>query len=111
MAKTTVVLLNRIKIGKILNKLQQPPFLQDSERGGDEEGKLVKKCLKITTVQVCRKYVYNNTARHGLELTFLFRHLPTGLLPTVQSLLPFHTVFLNVYQAVIITTGNSHTAQ
>ncbi|KAF2900920.1 hypothetical protein ILUMI_05266, partial [Ignelater luminosus] len=50
--KTLVILKNRVKFGKVLNRLQQEPFLPDPNRGGENEVKIVRECLWLTNVQV-----------------------------------------------------------
>ncbi|KAF2890421.1 hypothetical protein ILUMI_15752, partial [Ignelater luminosus] len=56
MAKTTVLLTNRISIGKLLEKLQQPPLLPNPCRG-DNEKELIKRCLRITSIQTISYWI------------------------------------------------------
>lgn len=52
--------INRRKIARLLNKLEEEPFLPNFERGGDQENKLIQKWHKFNYFQV------NN----GLEKSF-----------------------------------------
>ncbi|KAF2900755.1 hypothetical protein ILUMI_05431 [Ignelater luminosus] len=49
--KILVILTNRTKFSKALDKLQQEPFLPNRDRGGEEEEKLVNECIWITSIE------------------------------------------------------------
>ncbi|KAK4879818.1 hypothetical protein RN001_007964 [Aquatica leii] len=51
LAKTIMIILNRVKIGKMLDKLEKAPFVLNRKRGGKREEELIKKCLWITKAQ------------------------------------------------------------
>ncbi|KAF5289019.1 hypothetical protein FQA39_LY03898 [Lamprigera yunnana] len=69
MAKTLTILYNRIKIGDMMNKIEAVPFIYNAERGGEEEKKLIKRCLWITNAQT---YIYYGLGTATLFAGFLF---------------------------------------
>ncbi|XP_031345050.1 odorant receptor 85c-like isoform X2 [Photinus pyralis] len=50
-AKTLIIVRNRLKIGRMMDKLEEEPFTLNRKRGGDEEEALIKKCIWITNAQ------------------------------------------------------------
>lgn len=61
--KSLVLIKNRVKIGQVLDKLQQKPFLPNPNRGGDNEEKILNECIWVTSVQVHNKTskLFNST--------------------------------------------------
>lgn len=43
---------NRLKLGKLLNKLEKVPFLPNFERGGENEENMLQKFSKHVKIQV-----------------------------------------------------------
>ncbi|KAB0797232.1 hypothetical protein PPYR_08226 [Photinus pyralis] len=68
-AKTLIIVRNRLKIGRMMDKLEEEPFTLNRKRGGDEEEALIKKCIWITNAQT---YIYYGLGSITLTAGFLF---------------------------------------
>ncbi|KAF5287478.1 hypothetical protein FQA39_LY04106 [Lamprigera yunnana] len=69
LAKIAVTYNNRIKLGKILRRLHEKPFLPDTERGGTKEKILLDECQWITNAQIL---VYWGMAFSTVAATILY---------------------------------------
>ncbi|KAF5286796.1 hypothetical protein FQR65_LT02214 [Abscondita terminalis] len=69
LAKTIIIVLNRVRIGKMLEKLERIPFILNLERGGKKEEELINRCLLITKAQT---YTYYGLGSVTLIAGFMF---------------------------------------
>ncbi|KAK5641382.1 hypothetical protein RI129_009929 [Pyrocoelia pectoralis] len=67
--KIVVTYYNRLKLGKIFDKLHKEPFLPNAERGGAVEQKIIDQCTFITRVQIL---VYWGMAFSTVACTVLY---------------------------------------